>query len=245
MEPAEEAAPAVNDTNSGSELDRVYLDLTPVKSFLHSTSEVQVQASLPVVPPPDDVAETLTVDPKPGTTPEEPHTESPGGLEAQQVQAIPSMVPSHFTKPCSHRAMCDFSWQRQPESQESLEPIEPTPRITTVKLQAEQQRISFPANCPDTIASAPVTASPPVKDKLRVTSAGIQPRSRLSTLDVAIQPDPLLSHRGRVHRGEETCPGPPQQCGASIQHGCSKPRVRASVRPSSIPAETSCSLSGP
>ncbi|XP_031246667.1 actin filament-associated protein 1-like 2 isoform X2 [Mastomys coucha] len=147
VEPAEEAAPAVNDANSGSELDRVYLDLTPVKSFLHSTSEVQVQASLPVVPPPDDVAETLTVDPKPGTTPEETHTESPGGLEAQQ---------------------------RQPEGQESLEPIEPTPRITTVKLQAEQQRISFPANCPDTMASAPVTASPPVKDKLRVTSAEIK-----------------------------------------------------------------------
>ncbi|GAB1302562.1 Actin filament-associated protein 1-like 2 [Apodemus speciosus] len=147
VEPAEEAAPAV-DANSGSELDRVYLDLTPVKTFLHSTSEVQVaQASLPAVPHQDDVAETLTVDPKPGTTPEEPHTESPGGPETQQ---------------------------RQPEGQESSEPIEPTPRITTVKLQAEQQRISFPANCPDTMASASITASPPAKDKLRVTSAEIK-----------------------------------------------------------------------
>lgn len=87
MEPAEEAAPAV-DANSGSELDRVYLDLTPVKSFLHSTSEVQVQASVPEAPHQDDVAETLTEDPKPDTTPEEPHTESPGDPEAQQVQTI-------------------------------------------------------------------------------------------------------------------------------------------------------------
>lgn len=99
MEPAEEAAPAV-DANSGSELDRVYLDLTPVKTFLHSTSEVQdAQASLPAVPHQDDVAETLTVDPKPGTTPEEPHTESPGGPETQQVQAIPSQVPQLATSP--------------------------------------------------------------------------------------------------------------------------------------------------
>lgn len=194
MEPAEEAAPAV-DANSGSELDRVYLDLTPVKSFLHSTSEVHAQASLPAVPLQDDVAETLTVGPKPGTTPEEPHTESPGGPEEQQVQTIPATVPSHLTTPCSHRAVYDLSWQRQPEGQESSEPIEPTLRITTVKLQAEQQRISFPANCPDTMASAPITASPPVKEKLRVTSAGIWTRSRLSTLDVASQPDPLLSHK--------------------------------------------------
>lgn len=87
VEPAEEATPAV-DANSGSDLDRVYLDLTPVKSFLHNTSEVQVQASLPAVQHLDDVAETLTVDPKPGTTPEEPCTESPGGQETQQVQTI-------------------------------------------------------------------------------------------------------------------------------------------------------------
>ncbi|XP_028629881.1 actin filament-associated protein 1-like 2 isoform X1 [Grammomys surdaster] len=145
-EPAEEATPAV-DANSGRELDRVYLDLTPVKSFLHSTSEVQVQASLPAVPHQDDVAETLAVDPKPVTTPEEPHTESPGDPEAQQ---------------------------RQPEGQESSEPVEPNLRITTVKLQAEQQRISFPANCSDTVAAAPISASPPVKDKLRVTSAEIK-----------------------------------------------------------------------
>ncbi|XP_052619387.1 actin filament-associated protein 1-like 2 isoform X5 [Peromyscus californicus insignis] len=146
VEPAEEATPAV-DANSESELDRVYLDLTPVKSFLHSPSGVQALASLPALPQLDDLAETLTVDPGPGPTPDEPHAGSPESLEEQQ---------------------------RQLEDQEPSEPTEPTLRITTVKLQAEQQRISFPANCPDTMASSPTSASPPVKDKLRVTSAEIK-----------------------------------------------------------------------
>ncbi|KAM7330377.1 hypothetical protein ACRRTK_011990 [Alexandromys fortis] len=146
VEPAEEAAPTV-DANSESELDRVYLDLTPVKSFLHGPSEGQAEASLPALPQQDDLAETLTVDPDPGLTPDEPHTGSPESLEEQQ---------------------------RPLESQESSEPLEPALRIPTVKLQAEQQRISFPGNCPDTVVSAPTSASPPVKDKLRVTSAEIK-----------------------------------------------------------------------
>ncbi|XP_059112115.1 actin filament-associated protein 1-like 2 [Peromyscus eremicus] len=149
VEPAEEATPAV-DANCESELDRVYLDLTPVKSFLHSPSGVQALASLPALPQLDDLAETLTVDPGPGPTPDEPHAGSPESLEEQQRQ-LESQEPS-----------------------EPSDPTEPTLRITTVKLQAEQQRISFPANCPDTMASSPTSASPPVKDKLRVTSAEIK-----------------------------------------------------------------------
>ncbi|XP_060247608.1 actin filament-associated protein 1-like 2 isoform X1 [Meriones unguiculatus] len=137
VEPA--AAPAF-DANSESELDRVYLDLTPARAFLHSPSE-EAQVHL------DDPSESLTVDPRPGTTLDDPHTESPEGLGEQQ---------------------------RQLETQESSELTEPTPRITMVKLQAEQQRISFPANCQDTVASAPASASPPVKDRLRVTSTEIK-----------------------------------------------------------------------
>lgn len=65
----------------------MYLDLTPVKSFLHGPSEGQAEASLPALPQLDDLAETLTVDPDPGLTPDEPHTGSPESLEEQQVQA--------------------------------------------------------------------------------------------------------------------------------------------------------------
>nr|XP_007962340.2 actin filament-associated protein 1-like 2 isoform X11 [Chlorocebus sabaeus] len=57
---------------------------------------------------------------------------------------------------------------------ESLEPEEPSLRITTVKIQTEQQRISFPPSCPDAVVATPPGASPPVKDRLRVTSAEIK-----------------------------------------------------------------------
>ncbi|XP_048663332.1 actin filament-associated protein 1-like 2 isoform X2 [Marmota marmota marmota] len=140
VEPAEEAPPAV-DAPSESELDRVYLDLTPVKSFLYSSGGAQAQTFFPPSPPFDDPAEALPADP--GPAPDEPCTKS-------------AENPEH---------------QRQLES---LEPEEPSLRITTVKFQPEQQRISFPPNCPDTVAVTPASASPPVKDRLRVTSAEIK-----------------------------------------------------------------------
>nr|XP_027786031.1 actin filament-associated protein 1-like 2 isoform X4 [Marmota flaviventris] len=138
VEPAEEAPPAV-DAPSESELDRVYLDLTPVKSFLYSSGGAQAQTFFPPSPPFDDPAEALPADP--GPAPDEPCTKSAENPEQQL---------------------------------ESREPEEPSLRITTVKFQPEQQRISFPPNCPDTVAVTPASASPPVKDRLRVTSAEIK-----------------------------------------------------------------------
>ncbi|XP_005387884.2 PREDICTED: actin filament-associated protein 1-like 2 [Chinchilla lanigera] len=72
--------------------------------------------------------------------------------------------------------LCTVSPESQGEQRQlaSQEPEEPALRITTVKLQAEQQRISFPPNCPDILAAAPASTSPPVKDRLRVTSAEIK-----------------------------------------------------------------------
>ncbi|XP_022355075.1 actin filament-associated protein 1-like 2 isoform X7 [Enhydra lutris kenyoni] len=58
--------------------------------------------------------------------------------------------------------------------QESPEPEEPSRRTTTVKIQTEQQKISFPSSCPDTAAVTPAGASPPVKERLRVASAEIK-----------------------------------------------------------------------
>ncbi|XP_042545402.1 actin filament-associated protein 1-like 2 isoform X1 [Dipodomys spectabilis] len=141
VEPAGETAPAT-DIMTESELDRVYLDLTPVKSFLYSPSGAQARATSPPSLYLDHLADGLPVDPSPGPTPDELCRKSPE----------------------------DLAGQRQLESQE---PEELTLKTPTVKLQAEQQRISFPANCPDTIATAPASASPPVKDRLRVTSAGL------------------------------------------------------------------------
>ncbi|XP_047680752.1 actin filament-associated protein 1-like 2 isoform X1 [Prionailurus viverrinus] len=136
-----EAAP-VTDALSEPPPDRVYLDLTPVKSFLHSPSSAQTRAHSPVPSHLDPPAEALPADP--GPAPDEPLVEPPENPKLQQTR------------------------QDSPESEE------PSGRLTTVKIQTEQQKISFPSSCPDTTAVPPAGASPPVKDKLRVTTAEIK-----------------------------------------------------------------------
>nr|XP_033697703.1 actin filament-associated protein 1-like 2 isoform X4 [Tursiops truncatus] len=140
-EAPEEAAPAT-DAPSEPDSDRVYLDLTPVKSFLHGTGGAQARAPSPTLPQPDPPAEALPADLNP--TPDEPLMVSPENPELQQMQ------------------------------QESQEPEEPSLGITAVKIQTEQQKISFPPSCPDTVPITPAGASPPVKDRLKATNAEIK-----------------------------------------------------------------------
>ncbi|XP_057387383.1 actin filament-associated protein 1-like 2 isoform X4 [Balaenoptera acutorostrata] len=140
-EAPEEAAPATG-APSEPDPDRVYLDLTPVKSFLHGTGGAQARASSPMPPQPDPPAEALSADLNP--TPDEPLVKSPENPELQQMQ------------------------------QGSQEPEEPCLGITAVKIQTEQQKISFPPSCPDTVPVAPAGASPPVKDRLKATNAEIK-----------------------------------------------------------------------
>ncbi|XP_070288312.1 actin filament-associated protein 1-like 2 isoform X1 [Myotis yumanensis] len=138
----EEAAPA---TDAPSELDpdRMYLDLTPVKSFLHSQGGPQARGCSPTPPCLDPPAEALPADPGPAPA-EPPAVTSAEMPELQQVQ------------------------------QESPEPEELSPRISTVKIQTEQQKLSFSSSCPDAVAVTPAGASTPAKDRLRVTSAEIK-----------------------------------------------------------------------
>uniref|UniRef100_A0A8C0DT64 Actin filament-associated protein 1-like 2 n=1 Tax=Balaenoptera musculus TaxID=9771 RepID=A0A8C0DT64_BALMU len=138
-EAPEEAAPATG-APSEPDPDRVYLDLTPVKSFLHGTGGAQARAPSPTPPQPDPPAEALPADLNP--TPDEPLVKSPENPELQQ--------------------------------QGSQEPKEPSLGITAVKIQTEQQKISFPPSCPDTVPVAPAGASPPVKDRLKATNAEIK-----------------------------------------------------------------------
>ncbi|XP_022424406.1 actin filament-associated protein 1-like 2 isoform X5 [Delphinapterus leucas] len=140
-EAPEEAVPAT-DAPREPDPDRVYLDLTPVKSFLHGTGSAQARAPSPTLPQPDPPAEALPADLNP--TPDEPLMVSPENPELQQMQ------------------------------QESQEPEEPSLGITAVKIQTEQQKISFPPSCPDTVPVAPAGASPPVKDRLKATNAEIK-----------------------------------------------------------------------
>uniref|UniRef100_A0A3Q2I7D4 Actin filament-associated protein 1-like 2 n=1 Tax=Equus caballus TaxID=9796 RepID=A0A3Q2I7D4_HORSE len=143
VEPTEEATPAT-DALDESGPDRVYLDLTPVKSFLHSSGSAQAQAPSPPLSHLDPLAEALPADPGPSPTPDEALEMSPETPELQQMQ------------------------------QENLESEEPSLRTTMVKIQTEQQKISFPSSCPDAVALTPAGASPPVKDRLRVTTAEIK-----------------------------------------------------------------------
>ncbi|KAM8781760.1 actin filament-associated protein 1-like 2 isoform 3-T3 [Rhynchonycteris naso] len=137
-----EEAPPATDAASEPGADRVYLDLTPVRSFLHGPGATRAGACSPTPPCPDPPAETLPADL--GPAPEGPLVTSAETPELQQMQ------------------------------QKSPEPDEPPLRITTVKIQTEQQKISFPSSCPDTIAVAPAGASTPAKDRLRVTSAEVK-----------------------------------------------------------------------
>ncbi|XP_024611699.1 actin filament-associated protein 1-like 2 isoform X2 [Neophocaena asiaeorientalis asiaeorientalis] len=138
---APEEAASATDAPSEPDPDRVYLDLTPVKSSLHGTGGAQARAPSPTLPQPDPPAEALPADLNP--TPDEPLTVSPENPELQMQQ-------------------------------ESQEPEEPSVGITAVKIQTEQQKISFPPSCPDTVPVAPAGASPPVKDRLKATNAEIK-----------------------------------------------------------------------
>lgn len=153
----------------------MYLDLTPIKSFLHSDSGAQARAPSPTPPPQDPPAETLPLPEDSDPAPDEPLIQSPENPELQ-VQGVPQWV----SQPYLLRAggwlplgrlnpICFLPTQMQQESQE---PEEPSLGGTEVKLQAGQQKTSFPPSGPEAAAVAPAGSSPPVKDRLKATSAG-------------------------------------------------------------------------
>ncbi|XP_055976503.1 actin filament-associated protein 1-like 2 [Sorex fumeus] len=128
------------DAGGESESDRVYLDLTPIKSFLHSPAGAQ--AGSPPRPEPPTEAVPMDLVPTPG---------EPPGPSPETVCMDPQQVP------CG-----------------GPEPGEPPLRSTTVKIQLEQQNISFPLSCPDVAASTLAGASSPVRDRLKVATAEIK-----------------------------------------------------------------------
>lgn len=163
MDP-EEATPPT-DALAESDPDRVYLDLTPVKSFLHSPGGTQIQERSPTPLHLDLPAEALPADA--GLAPDEPLVKSAETPELQvQASRLQASQP-HLPRPLGQLSHVRFV--PQSVQQESLEPF---PRIAAVKIQTEQQKISFPPSCPDVVAVTPAGASTPVKDRLRVTSAG-------------------------------------------------------------------------
>ncbi|NXT77160.1 AF1L2 protein, partial [Zapornia atra] len=116
-----------------SDQDRVYLDLTPVKSFLHCAGKKSCQTS-PISSPSleraannKDVAES-TAEP---------------ALAAQEAE------------PCSK--VTETTEQKHPEKPE---PDEALPQLPTIKIQTQQQKIAFPQPVPE-LPGGTVTAGSP------------------------------------------------------------------------------------
>uniref|UniRef100_A0A8B9IV43 Actin filament-associated protein 1-like 2 n=1 Tax=Amazona collaria TaxID=241587 RepID=A0A8B9IV43_9PSIT len=125
--------PQFPSANSGDQ-DRVYLDLTPVKSFLHCAGKMSCQ-------------------PSPCSS---PSLERAANKAAAESTAEPALVPKE-AEPCMsrlplHIIPLHLSPQKQPEKPE---PDEALPRVPAVKIQTQQQNIAFPQPVPEVpLASA-------------------------------------------------------------------------------------------
>ncbi|KFQ28499.1 Actin filament-associated protein 1-like 2, partial [Mesitornis unicolor] len=120
--PVEEAPRS--ESKSEGDQDRVYLDLTPVKSFLHCAGKKSCEHS-PLSSPPLERAANKT-------TAESTAETAPVAKEAEP----------------SSKAM-ETSEQKHPEKPE---PDEALPRTPAVKIQAQQQNIAFPQPAPELLA---------------------------------------------------------------------------------------------
>ncbi|NWS31817.1 AF1L2 protein, partial [Polioptila caerulea] len=112
--------------------DRVYLDLTPVKSLLHCAGKMSCQSSPLSSPSLERAANKVA----PESTPET----APMAKEAE---------------PCTKAA--ETSEQKQPEKPE---PEEALPRVPAVKIQTQQQNIAFPQVTPEVPVGAVPAGSP-------------------------------------------------------------------------------------
>ncbi|NXP36825.1 AF1L2 protein, partial [Leiothrix lutea] len=115
--------------------DRVYLDLTPVKSLLHCAGKMSCQSS-PLSSPSLERAANKAA-------PESTAETAPVAKEAE-----PCTVPCKAT---------ETSEQKQPEKPE---PEEALPRVPAVKIQTQQQNIALPQVAPEVPAGTVPAGSP-------------------------------------------------------------------------------------
>lgn len=111
--------------------DRVYLDLTPVKSFLHCAGKKPCQPS------------SLS----------SPALERAGNKAAADSTAETAPVDKD-SEPCKKE---ETSEQKHPEKPE---PEEPPAQVPTVKIQTQQQNITFPQTAPEPPAGSVPVGSP-------------------------------------------------------------------------------------
>ncbi|XP_063194278.1 actin filament-associated protein 1-like 2 isoform X4 [Chroicocephalus ridibundus] len=128
--PAEEVPK--NESKVEGDQDRVYLDLTPVKSFLHCAGKKSCQPSPLSSPTLERAANKSAAESTPETA-----------LMAKEAE------------PCS-KAM-ETSEQKPPEKSE---PDEGPPRMPSVKIQTQQQNIAFPQPASELPTGTVTTGSP-------------------------------------------------------------------------------------
>ncbi|NXM27895.1 AF1L2 protein, partial [Oxyruncus cristatus] len=121
-----------NESKSEGDQDRVYLDLTPVKSFLHCAGRMSCQ-------------------PSPLSS---PSLERAANKAAAESTAETALVAKE-AEPCT-KAM-EPSEQKHPEKPE---PEEALPQVPAVKIQPQQQIIAFPQPAPE-VPAGPVPAGSP------------------------------------------------------------------------------------
>ncbi|XP_038265297.1 actin filament-associated protein 1-like 2 isoform X2 [Dermochelys coriacea] len=134
VDPPEGTMEETPESESKDELDRdrVYLDLTPVKSFLHSTGKKPTQPSAPLSPSVDSASSKDTIDNA---------SETP--LLAKEAETCRKSM-----------EIPDQTLQEKTELEESPS------QTTTVKIQMQQQKITFPQSSPEIKATPTVMASP-------------------------------------------------------------------------------------
>ncbi|XP_032551140.1 actin filament-associated protein 1-like 2 isoform X3 [Chiroxiphia lanceolata] len=121
-----------NESKSEGDQDRVYLDLTPVKSFLHCAGRMSCQ-------------------PSPLSS---PSLERAANKAATETTAETALVTKE-AEPCT-KAMEPLE-QKHPENPE---PEEAVPRVPAVKIQPQQQSIAFPQPAPE-VPAGPVPVGSP------------------------------------------------------------------------------------
>ncbi|XP_020635584.2 actin filament-associated protein 1-like 2 isoform X1 [Pogona vitticeps] len=122
-----------NESKCKGEQDRVYLDLTPIDSFLHSGGKTQDQ-------------------PTPSVSPSLQESISKGSADSENDGPILHKEGDLNTK------SLDMLDQRLPDGDDQL-----PPRITTVKIQTQQQQIAFPQSGPEIKTATKIIAA--LKDK--------------------------------------------------------------------------------
>ncbi|KAM9012346.1 actin filament-associated protein 1-like 2 isoform 1-T1 [Ara ararauna] len=121
-----------NESKAEEDQDRVYLDLTPVKSFLHCAGKMSCQ-------------------PSPCSS---PSLERAANKAATESTVEPALVPKE-AEPCSKEM--ETLEQKQPEKPE---PDEALPRMPAVKIQTQQQNIAFPQPAPEVPLGTGTAGSP-------------------------------------------------------------------------------------